>query len=168
MTAAVGSAAAPPALALIVAVAENGVIGASGALPWRLPADLAHFRRTTWGHPLVMGRRTWESLGAPLPGRRNLVVTRRPDYDAGGAEVFGSLDAALEAARRTDGEPFVIGGATIFEQALPRATVIHWTEVHQRPDGDTRFPAFDRGAWHEAERLPAPGCTFIRLVRRAP
>ena len=112
---------------LIAAVAENGVIGRDNALPWRLKADLAHFKATTSGHPVLMGRKTWESLGRPLPGRRNLVVTRDPAYSASGAEVFVSPEAALAAAGAT--KVFVIGGAEIYRQLLGRADVLMLTEV---------------------------------------
>ena len=137
---------------LIAAVAENGVIGRDNALPWRLKADLAHFKATTSGHPVLMGRKTWESLGRPLPGRRNLVVTRDPAYSASGAEVFVSPEAALAAAGAT--KVFVIGGAEIYRQLLGRADVLMLTEVCAHVDGDARFPDFDRSQFVEKTRTP--------------
>lgn len=153
------------ALGVIVAVAENGVIGRDGALPWRLPEDMRHFRRTTLGHAVIMGRKTWESLGRPLSGRDNIVVTRQAGYDAPGAQVAGSLDAALALVSPDDDLPFVIGGASLYAEALPRATVLHLTEVHASPDGETLFPGFDPAGWVEAERRPAQGCTFVTFRR---
>jgi dihydrofolate reductase len=141
---------------LVVAVARNGVIGRDNALPWRLPADLAHFKRVTLGHPIVMGRRTYESIGKPLPGRKNIVVTHDPAYRAPGCTVVHSLDEAWRAAGGAD-EVCVIGGTTLFEETLPLADVIHLTEVQAEVEGDTWFPPFDRGEWHETEvaRHPA-------------
>jgi len=141
---------------LVVAVARNGVIGRDNALPWRLPADLAHFKRVTMGRPIVMGRRTYESIGKPLPGRKNIVVTRNRAYRAPGCTVVTSLDEAWQAADGAD-EVCVIGGTTLFEETLPTADVIHLTEVEADVAGDTWFPPFDRGGWHEKEiaRHPA-------------
>ena len=141
---------------LVVAVARNGVIGRDNALPWRLPADLAHFKRVTMGHPVVMGRRTHESIGKPLPGRRNIVVTRNAAYQAPGCTVVNSLDEAWKAAAGAD-EVCVIGGTTLFEETLPLADVIHLTEVEAQVEGDTWFPPFDRSEWDEKEiaRHPA-------------
>jgi len=142
-------------LALIAAVARNGVIGRAGKLPWRLPDDLAHFKRTTLGHPLIMGRKTWESLRGPLPGRRNLVVTRAPGYRADGAEVFGSLDAAL-AACAPETDAFVIGGAEIYAQALPRADRLYLTRVHADVSGDALFPELGSDEFREISRVDHP------------
>ncbi|AKU13087.1 dihydrofolate reductase [Azoarcus sp. CIB] len=139
-----------PEVVLIAAVARNWVIGRNNALPWRLKADLAHFKATTVGHPVLMGRKTWESLGRPLPGRRNLVVTRDSAYAASGAEVFASLDAALAAAG--DGKVFVIGGAEIYRQLLERADGLVLTEVGAEVDGDAFFPDFDRSRFTETRR----------------
>jgi dihydrofolate reductase len=127
-------------ISLIVAVAENGVIGQGGRLPWRLPADLQHFKRITLGKPVLMGRKTWASIGQPLPGRRNLVVTRDPNFTAPGAEVYADLDAALRAVADAP-ELMVIGGADVYRALLPRAQTLHLTRVHARPEGDTAFPA---------------------------
>ncbi len=135
---------------LVVAMARNRVIGRDNALPWRLPADLAHFKKVTMGRPVVMGRRTYESIGKPLPGRLNLVVTRKHDYRAPGCTVVPSLDAAWQAAGEAD-EVCVIGGTSLFREALPVASVIHLTEVEADVEGDTYFPDFDRGEWTETE-----------------
>ena len=135
---------------LIAAVAENGVIGNANALPWRLPADLKRFRRLTVGHPIIMGRRSYESIGRPLPQRQNIVVTRGP-FVAAGVVVAHTLADAFASV--VDGaEVFVIGGADIYTQTIGRADRIYLTEVHARIDGDTFFPDFDRRHWRETER----------------
>jgi dihydrofolate reductase len=139
------------ALAVIAAVARNGVIGANNALPWRLPADLARFREITTGHAVIMGRRTWDSLPRPLPGRQNIVVTRSADFAAEGTEIAHSLDDAL--ARVCLPEPaFCIGGADLYRLALPRADVLYITEIDRDFAGDTRFPDFDRTQWRVTSR----------------
>jgi dihydrofolate reductase len=135
---------------LVVAMARNRVIGRNNALPWHLPADFAHFKKVTMGHPIVMGRRTYESIGKPLPGRENIVVTRNRDFAAPGCTVVGSLDAAWKAAGDAD-EVCVIGGTSLFREALPLADVIHLTEVEAEVEGDTYFPDFDRSQWKESE-----------------
>jgi dihydrofolate reductase len=136
---------------LIAAVARNGVIGADNRLPWRLPADLRRFRELTTGHSVIMGRRTWESIGKPLPGRQNIVVTRASAGSATDVAFARSLDAALELADRP--EPvFVIGGEALFREALPRADVLYLTEIGCDFTGDARFPDFDRSLWREAAR----------------
>jgi len=140
---------------LIVAMAVNRVIGRAEALPWRLPADLAHFKRVTMGRPVIMGRRTWESIGRALPGRRNIVVTRTPGYAAPGCEVVDSLEAAWRAAAGAD-EAFVIGGGALYEEALASADRIYLTEVEGEVEGDTRFPDFDRSRWREVELARQP------------
>jgi dihydrofolate reductase len=157
-----------PPLALIVAVARDGIIGRDGGLPWHLPEDLRHFKRLTRGHAIVMGRRTFESIGRPLPERRNLVVSRTLTAPPPGVELFASLDAALAAARTTDPEPFVIGGAALYAEALPRATTLHLTEIDRDVSGDVRFPLFDRAAFRVADRRPAESAAdvfFATLVR---
>jgi len=136
---------------IVVAKSENDVIGRDGDLPWRLSADLRHFKATTLGHPLVMGRKTHESIGRPLPGRRNIVVTRQADYLAEGCTVAGSLEQALAAAHPA-AEVMVIGGASLYAAALPRAGRIYVTEVHTQLAGDTHFPPIDRNAWREVSR----------------
>lgn len=153
-------------LALIVARARNGVIGLAGTLPWRLPEDLKHFRRVTTGHAIVMGRKTYESIGRPLPDRRNIIVTRQAAMTVAGCEVAPSLGVALVLARATDAEPIVIGGAELYREALPLATRIHLTEVHAEPEGDAFFPALDDAQWEEVSRRDGDGVTFRELVRR--
>lgn len=157
-------------LTIIAAVARNGVIGRDGGLPWHLPEDLKHFKKSTQGHSVVMGRRTWEeiqqNLGRPLPRRRNIVVTRRFDLFAPGAEVAHGLAEALEMARQTDPEPIVIGGAALYAEALPIATRLLLTEIDRDYEGDTRFPSFDRRRWREVERIPGEGLSFVTYERR--
>ena len=140
-----------PRIYLVAAVAANGVIGADGKLPWHLPEDLKHFKKLTLGHPIVMGRKTWESLGKALPGRENIVVSSQPGYEAPGAAVASSLGAALALCA---GEPvaFVIGGYRLFLDSLPVATGLVLSEIHRDYEGDTYFPDFDRDAWREAQR----------------
>ena len=156
-----------PALALIVAYAHNRVIGREGGLPWHYPEDLQHFKRVTMGHPILMGRKTYESIGRPLPGRRNLVITRQDDYDAPGCEVFTSLPEAIRAARETDALPFVIGGAAIYTLALPHATHLYITEIQETVEGDTFFPVIDASAWYETERQSSEdGVLVFRTLER--
>ena len=140
-----------PRVYLVAAVASNGIIGANGALPWRLPEDLQHFKRITMGHPVIMGRNTWESLKGPLPGRDNIVVTRTPGYEAPGAAVASSLEAALALCL---GEPvvFVIGGSRLFAESLPFAAGLVMTEIHKDFEGDIWFPPYDRSHWRETQR----------------
>lgn len=159
-------------ITIVVATDRHGLIGAGGGLPWHLPADLRRFRALTMGHPVVMGRRTWESIGRPLPGRHNIVVTTTRGYVAAGATVVSCLDGALAAAGDAD-TIMIIGGARLYAQALPRADRIHLTEVQATLAGDTWLPAFDRGAWREVAREahpadarnPLPYCfiTFERI-----
>ena len=151
-----------PRIYLVAAVAANGIIGAKGELPWRLPEDLKHFKRLTMGHPIIMGRRTWESLRGPLPGRDNIVVTRTPGYDAPGAAVASSLEAALALCL---GEPvvFVIGGSQLFAESLPIAAGLVMTEIYRDFEGDTRFPQYERSRWKETQRkqlVTADGMKF--------
>ncbi len=140
-------------LTLIAAVARNGVIGIDNRLPWRLPADLRRFKALTLGHTVIMGRKTWESLPVafrPLPGRRNVVVTRDHGYRAAGATMVASLEAAIGAA---DGdEAFVIGGAELYAAALPLADRLELTEIDASFEGDCFFPVIDRGQWRQAAR----------------
>lgn len=158
-------------LSIIVARAANGVIGRDNALPWRLPADLAHFKRTTIGRPIVMGRKTWDSIGRPLPGRRSLVVTRNASWSAPGAERASSLDAALAACADVD-EVFVIGGAQLYADALPRADRVVVTEIARDYEGDARIPGLDPAQWRVASREAhaaegdAPPYAFVDYVRR--
>ena len=140
-----------PRVYLVAAVAANGVIGAGGKLPWHLPEELKHFKRLTLGHPVIMGRRTWESLKGPLPQRENIVVTRSAGYEAPGAAVASSLGAALAMCT---GEPvvFVIGGTQLFEEALAIADGMVLTEIQRDYAGDTWFPAWERSQWRESQR----------------
>jgi dihydrofolate reductase len=153
---------AMPRVYLIAAVASNGVIGANGELPWHLPEDLKHFKMLTLGHPAIMGRRTWESLGHPLPGRDNIVVTRKRGYEAPGASVAGSLAGAL-ALCAGERLAFVIGGSELYAAALPLADALVLTEIHRDYEGDVRFPEWDRGAWREAQRQPHTAADGLRF-----
>ncbi len=156
-------------LSLIVAVAENGVIGRANQLPWRLPEDLQRFRRITTGHPVIMGRKTFESIGRPLPGRTNIVVSRTGVFP--GTVSAHSLEEALTEASRASGagEIFVIGGGEIYRAALPLATRIHLTRVHSSVEGDATFPELGT-EWIECGREPCASCdpsaTFLTLERR--
>jgi dihydrofolate reductase len=147
---------------LVAAVAANGVIGSGGKLPWRLPEDLKHFKALTLGHPVIMGRKTWESLGKALPGRENIVVTRAAGYEAPGASVASSLDGALALCA---GEPtvFVIGGGELYAEALPVADGLVLTEIQRDYAGDARFPPYDRAAWRETQRKPQTGADGLRF-----
>ena len=140
-----------PRVALIAAVARNGVIGIDNHLPWRLPDDMKRFRALTMGHSVIMGRKTFESIGTPLPGRQNIVVTHRTDFRAAGCERAASLPDAI--ARATRPEPvFVIGGEALYRAALPLADLLYLTEIDRDFAGDARFPEFARQDWREAER----------------
>jgi len=155
----------PPIVSLLVAVARNGVIGRNNDLPWHLPEDLKRFKALTLGYPVVMGRRTYESIvertGKPLPGRDNIVVTRRAGYAAPGCRVVHSLEQALAAASGAK-TIFVIGGADIFALALPLATRLDVTEIDADVEGDVVFPAYDRGEWREVSREPGAGDAGLR------
>ena len=140
-----------PQLALIAAVARNGVIGRDGTLPWRLPQDLRRFRDLTMGHALIMGRRTWDSLPRVLPGRQNIVVTRQTHFAAHGAIVVHSLDEALSRVEQPS-PAFCIGGGEIFRAAMPRATTAYITEIAADFEGSATFPALDPHEWRETER----------------
>lgn len=140
-------------ISLIVAMTENRVIGKDGDIPWKLPEDQKRFKSLTQGHTLIMGRRTYESIGRPLPNRRNVVVTRQKDYSAPGCEVVESLDAALRLARTSgETEAFVGGGAGLYAEALPAADRIYLTVIHTQAEGDTFFPEFDTANFVEASR----------------
>jgi dihydrofolate reductase len=150
-------------LCLIAALAENRVIGRDNQLPWHLPADLKHFKALTLGKPIIMGRKTWDSLGRPLPGRLNLVVSRQPGLQLEGAEVFASLDAALERAeawaREEDAdELMLIGGAQLYELGLARAERLYLTRVAISPQGDAWFPEVNEAEWDQSSAIEhAPG-----------
>ena len=159
-----------PEIVLVVAVAENGVMGADGAMPWHISADFRRVKALTMGKPLVMGRKTFDSLPGILPGRRHIVITRDAGWQADGAERADSLEQALDLANAP--QIIVFGGAQIYAQALPLADRIEWTEVHAAPEGDTRFPDFDRSEWTETfrEAHPAdsqsPAFDFVTLLRK--
>lgn len=158
-------------LALIVAVSADRVIGRDNDLPWRLPADLKRFKQLTMGHPLIMGRRTHESIGRPLPGRQNIVISRNPAFRADGCLAASSLDDALDRAGDAE-QVFVIGGAALYEAALPRADLIYRTRVEGEFSGDVWFPEFDEQEWElvESESHPAgdsnPHPHVFELLRR--
>ena len=158
-------------ISIIVAMAANGVIGRDNQLPWHLPADLKHFKQTTMGKPILMGRKTYESIGRPLPGRTNIVITRDTGYRVDGCIVVNSIDAALAAAGEQD-EIMVIGGAEFYRQVLPRTDTIYLTRIHDSFDGDTCFPDLNDADWHEVERSDHAAdaknphdYSFIRLDR---
>ena len=145
-------------LSLICAMAENRVIGRNNSLPWHLSEDLKYFKASTMGHCIIMGRKTWESIGRPLPGRTSIVVSRNPDYQAEGAKVVQSLDEAIklaESVAEIDGrdEAFVIGGAGLYSAALPKAQRFHLTRVHAEVEGDTKLKEFDESQWQEVRRI---------------
>lgn len=159
-------------VALVAAVARNGVIGVDGEMPWELPADLAHFKQTTVGHPVIMGRRTYESiesrLDGPLPDRTNIVLSRSDPDLPDGVVLADSIGTALDAARETGADVvYVVGGGTVYEQFLPRADRLVLTEVDAAPAGDTRFPDWNRDDWTEVSREPRDGFAFVEYERRA-
>lgn len=136
---------------IVVAMARNGVIGVDNRMPWHLPADLAHFKQLTMGHSIVMGRKTFESIGRPLPGRRNLVITRNATWQTNGCEAFTSLDAALKTCAN-EKEVFIIGGGAIYQAAMPLMDRLYVTEIEGDFTGDTTFLPIDRGMWKETSR----------------
>ena len=161
---------------LVVAVARNGVIGARGSMPWHLPADLKHFKAKTLGRPMIMGRKTFESIGRPLPGRDTVVVTRQTDFGSEGIHVTPSMEAALPLAEqlakaRNVQEITIVGGGQIYAQAMPLATRIEYTEIDLEPEGDAHFPPLDPAVWRELSREehPAdnerPAYRFLTYVR---
>ncbi|MGH3360898.1 MAG: dihydrofolate reductase [Nocardioides sp.] len=158
-------------ITLVAAVAENGVIGHAGGIPWHLPADFAHFKAVTLGHTLIMGRATYDSIGRPLPGRDTIVVTRDAAWTAGEyadrVRVAHSVDDALRLAATLDGDIVVAGGAQVYEQAMPLATRQILTEVHRSPEGDTFYPAFDRQEWVETRRDAGDDFDLVWLERTA-
>jgi dihydrofolate reductase len=160
-----------PLVSLVAALARNRVIGAGNRMPWHLPEDLRRFKRLTMGAPVIMGRKTYESIleqtGRPLPGRRNIVVTRQPGARWDGCEVAGSLDAALAAAHAAP-EVFVIGGAELYRLALPRADRLYLTLLDAEYPGDTLFPEFDAADWRETARAPRAGFAFVTYERARP
>jgi len=161
-------------LAMIVAASENGLIGKGGDLPWRLSADLKQFKKLTMEHHMIMGRKTFESIGVLLPGRETVIVTRQADFQFEGATVVHSIDAAVQHARdQGDPLPFVVGGAEIYRQALPQVTELFLTRVHATIDGDTYLPEIDWTCWenvdsqrHKADDRNEFEYSFERWVRR--
>ena len=152
----------------VVAVARNGVIGAGPDIPWRVPGDQARFKRLTLGHPLVMGRLTYDSIGRPLPGRTTLVVSRDPSFAPDGVEVHGDVDDALDRALTLDPELVVVaGGGQVYRAAWGRLDALEVTEVDAEPDGDVFFPEVDPAEWVETAREPHDGHTFVRFERRS-
>ncbi len=161
-----------PVISIISAMARNRVIGKDNRLPWHLPADLQHFKQITMGKPMIMGRKTWESLPGLLPGRPHIVVSRNRDYIAAGARVVHSLEEAIRAAGEAE-EIMIVGGANLYAQALPRAGRMYLTFVEAEIAGDAYFPTFDAAQWQERERQTCPAdeknpfaCQFVRLDRR--
>jgi dihydrofolate reductase len=160
-------------ISLIAAMAENRVIGRGGALPWDLPADRRRFRELTWGHPVIMGRKTFESIGCSLAGRQNMVLTRQQGYRAGGCLTFGDLPTALEACAGSS-EVFIIGGGELYREALPLAQRLYLTIVHVELDGDTLFPEIPAGEFQEMERrqvednFPSDFVIYERCARISP
>jgi dihydrofolate reductase len=159
-----------PAISMIVARSRNHVIGRDNQMPWKISADLQFFKRVTMGHPVIMGRKTWESIGRPLPGRRNIVVSRNADYEATGGELVGSLDEALKSLSEFE-RVFVIGGEQLFTQAFPKADRLYITEIDLDIDGgDTFFEVPNASDWKEVERTPGSegdiSFSFITLERK--
>jgi dihydrofolate reductase len=151
---------------MVAAVAENGVIGLGGDIPWSIPEDLKHFRAVTRGNTVVMGRRTFDSIGHPLPYRTNVVVTRDAEWSYDGVFRAGSVDEAIELAKNFDGDVMVIGGAQIYAAAMGHADAQILTEVHLSPEGDTHYPDFKRADWQETKREPHEGFDFVWWERR--
>jgi dihydrofolate reductase len=143
-----------PSISMIVARSTNYVIGKNNQLPWKISADLQFFKKVTLGYPIIMGRKTWESIGRPLPGRRNIVVSRNPEYQANGAELVSSLDEALQSLREVE-RVFVIGGQQLFDQAFPLADQLFITEIELEVEGDTFFEVPDPQNWQIVERIAA-------------
>lgn len=159
-----------PTLSLIAAVANNGIIGIRNTLPWHLPEDLKHFKALTLGHPILMGRKTWESLGRPLPGRLNVVITRNTDYKPEGCVIAHSLEGARALAGDVE-TLFVIGGEELYRQALPVADRVYLTEIHEHYDGDASFPKLDPAHWQESERKAQQSASglafdFVTYIRK--
>jgi dihydrofolate reductase len=159
-----------PAISMIVARSRNHVIGRDNQMPWKISADLQFFKRVTMGYPVIMGRKTWESIGRPLPGRRNIVISRNPDFQMSGAELAGSLDEALDRLSESP-RVFVIGGEQLFNQAFPKADKLYLTEIDLVIEGgDTFFEVPDSSAWQETERTPGVegniSFNFVTLERK--
>lgn len=155
-------------ISIIAAMAQNRVIGRKGTMPWDLPEDRRRFREITWGHPVIMGRKTFESIGRPLPGRKNIVLTRQPEFRAEGCLVLHDMQSALDACAGSD-ELFIIGGGELYREALPLAERIYLTVVHGEVEGDVLFPELPAGEFREVERREvrdALPCDFVIYERR--
>ena len=139
-------------ISIIVAMASNRVIGFNNQIPWHLSADLKKFKQITMGSPILMGRRTYESIGRPLPGRKNIIISRNPDYKQDGCLVFDGLDKAIDACQGED-ELFIIGGSSFYETMLSHASVLYLTQIHRDFEGDTFFPCIDKNEWNEISRV---------------
>ena len=155
---------------VIAALADDGTIGHGGKIPWHISEDLKRFKRLTMGHPILMGRKTYESLGKPLPGRINIVLTRNPEFQApDGVHVFTGFDAAISFCRQQQAQAvFIIGGAEIYRQSMDRADTLLLTHVHRQIRGDTKFPEFDRSCWREVSRQEGEDHSFVEYARRVP
>lgn len=160
-----------PPVALVVAMAENRVIGKNNGLPWKISEDLKFFKRITMGKPIVMGRKTYQSIGRPLPGRTNIIISRDAAFTAAGGSVVPDFEAAIQkAALENPEEIMVIGGAQIYDLALPHADRIYLTEVHEAPEGDAWFPPLDPAEWQTTARADfdgAPAYSFVTLERQS-
>lgn len=161
-------------IAIVVAVAENNVIGKDNQLIWHLPADLRFFKNLTMGHPILMGRKTYESIGKPLPGRTTVIITRQQDFEAPGCIVVNSIDDAIEEAQTINQDVYVIGGAEIYRQALPKTDTIYLTRMHHTFDGDTYFPELNEADWevtseerYEPDEKNKYSYSFITLQRKS-
>lgn len=162
-----------PIVSAIVAMSENRIIGKNNQLPWRLPADLKHFKAITTGHVILMGRKTYESIGKPLPNRINMIITRDVRFNARGCKIVHSVEEAIEqASAENQKEMFIIGGAQIYQQCLPQTQRIYLTIVHHHFDGDVSFPELNQSEWSEIERIRYPAdneniysYSFVRLER---
>lgn len=150
---------------LVAAYADNRAIGNNGGIPWHIPEDFAHFKATTVGHTLVMGRATYDSIGRPLPGRTTIVITRDPEWSADGVLVAHSFEEALQRAGELPGDVMVSGGSQIYELAMPHATHQVLTEIHRTPDADTFYPSFDPSEWVETAREDRADLSWIWLAR---
>ncbi len=153
-------------LSLIACFSRNRVIGRDGKLPWHYPEDLAHFKRVTAGHTLILGRKTWESIVMPLEGRRVIVLSRNPHYRAPGCDTAASLDEAIALARVGDSCPFICGGGELYKHAIPHVTLMFLTEIQREVEGDTFFPEFNEKEWREVERRESGELVFRRLERK--
>jgi dihydrofolate reductase len=154
-------------LAIIAALNAKRVIGVDGGLPWHIPEDLKYFKANTTGHAIIMGRKTYDSIGRALPNRRNIVISRNPELEIEGVETTTSLKEAIQLARSDDDEPRIIGGASIYEAAMPLATKMFLTQVDQDIDGDTFFPHFEDNDWEEIQSTAHDGFVFRLLERKA-